>query len=91
MGATHPSEEPLYELLRDDRYRAYRRRRVPEAYSDGVELYLFDVEVDLAQSYPITEDCNLFAFAGTKPGPDGIIAMVPWAIADGAMSVVQSA
>jgi hypothetical protein len=90
-GATHASEEPLYELLRDDTYRPYRRRRLPDAYSDGVELYLFDVEVELAQSYPITDDCNLFSFAVTKPGPEGIIAMTPWAVADGALTVVETA
>jgi hypothetical protein len=89
-GATNASEEPLFALLHDDTYRAYRRRPVPEAYTDGVELYLFDVEVDLHQSFPITAETRLFLFATNKPGESGIIAMVPWAVADEAITVVET-
>ena len=89
-GPTNPADQALYELLKDDTYRAYRRRPVPEAYADGVELYLLDVEIDLFQSFPLSEETHLFLFAANKTGPSGIIAMVPRAVADEAITMVET-
>ena len=66
------------------------RRPVPEAYADGVELYLLDVEIDLFQSFPLSEETHLFLFAANKTGPSGIIAMVPWAVADEVITMIET-
>jgi hypothetical protein len=89
-GPSNDREEGLYTLLKDDTYRAYRRRRVPDEYSDGIELYLFDVEVDLHQSFPLTPDTRLFLFATNNVGESGTIAMAPWLVADDAITMVET-
>ena len=82
-GAQHSSEGAMVALLKDDMYEPYRRRAVPEPFAEGVELYLIDIEVDPGQV--ILTPFPFFAFAATDPGPSGLIAAVPKAVAEGAL------
>jgi hypothetical protein len=84
-GPSRPEEEPLFETLRDDTYRPWRRRRVPEPFAGAEEeLYLFDVEVDPQEGRPTPYDTVMFAFVA-KPGEKGEIVQVPWGVADAAV------
>jgi hypothetical protein len=85
-GAEKPEDEPLCALLREDKFHLWRRRRVPEPYANGVELYLFDVEVDLKQGRETPYDAILMVFVGT-PGEKGQIMHLPWRIANAAVSI----
>jgi hypothetical protein len=85
-----PSEQAkapeLAALLKDDMYRPYRRRRVPERDSDRKELYLLDVEVDPIEGHETPFEVVLFAFAA-DPGEKGEIMQLPWGVTQGAVSV----
>ncbi len=65
----------LVRLLRDDSYTENRRRLVPQEFSEGYELYLFDAELKLADCY--TGE-NVRAAYAALPGPVGPIMQVPW-------------
>ena len=67
----------LYTLLHDDTYHPDRRRRVPERYAGGHELYLLDVEVNPREAQVSPFGTPLFAFAA-EPGEKGEIAALPW-------------
>ena len=82
-GSSDPREQPMVALMKDDMYDDYRRRRVPEPFADGKELYLLDILVDPAEV--TLTPFPFFAFAVTDPGPDGMIAMLPKAVAEGAI------
>jgi hypothetical protein len=84
--ASQAGHEQLYELLHDDSYRPDRRRRLPAKYENGLELYLFDVEVKLTESIPTPYETLLFAFVA-EPGEKGGIAAVPWFVAKDAVTV----
>jgi hypothetical protein len=63
VGPSRPEEEPLVDLLRDDTFRPWRRRRIPESFAGGDdELYLFDVEVDLQEGRSTPYETVMFAF-----------------------------
>jgi hypothetical protein len=87
-GQSNPPHEdrPLWELLRDDNYRPYRRRRVPEPFADGKQLYLLDVEVDPREGAASPQGAVLFAFVATV-GEKGEIMQLPWAITQGAVEI----
>jgi len=80
------SHAELYTLLHDDMYRPDRRRCVPERYSNGLELYLFDVELNIHESQVTTYGTPLFAFAA-EPGEKGEIAALPWFVVKDAVHV----
>jgi hypothetical protein len=84
-----PRLAELAELLRDDSYQANRRRRVPEPYAEGLELYLFDVEIDPHKAILTDEGTPLFLFAA-EPGEKGEIAQVPAAVGAGAIHLVPA-
>lgn len=83
-GPSRPEDESLYSLLRDDTYRPYRRRRVPEPHAEGTELFLFDVELDVSEGRTTPFETILFAFVAT-PGEKGEIMQVPWDVANDAV------
>lgn len=70
-----PGAKRLLRLLRDDSYTENRRRLVPQEFSEGYELYLFDAELKLADCYQGT---NVRAAYAALPGPAGPILQVPW-------------
>jgi hypothetical protein len=77
----------LAALLADDIYRPHRRRRVPARDSDGKELYLLDVEVDLIEGEETPFESVLFAFAAHPEGEKGEIMQLPWGVTQGAVTV----
>ncbi|MCI0359850.1 MAG: hypothetical protein L0211_15340 [Planctomycetaceae bacterium] len=79
-------DRPLWELLRDDNYRPYRRRRVPEPFAEGQEFYLFDVEVDPSEGAALPGVAVLFAMVATS-GEKGEIKQLPWAVTQGAVEI----
>jgi hypothetical protein len=88
-GPQHSSEESMVALMKDDMYEPFRRRRVPEPFAGGVELYLLDIEVD--PNEVILTPFPFFAFAVTDPGPDGLIAALPKVVAEGAIAYALTA
>jgi hypothetical protein len=84
-GPSRPEETAVCELLRDDTYRPWRRRRVPEPFAaSDEELYLFDVEVDPREGRATPYDSVMFAFVATA-GEKGEIVQIPWTVADSAV------
>jgi len=93
LGAVYTGRAPdlhlhqeLSALLHDDMYRPDRRRRVPERYAGGYELYLFDVELNLSESLLTPHGNLLFVFAA-EPGEKGEIAALPWHVARDAVHI----
>jgi hypothetical protein len=92
LGQVYAMPEPpgefraLWELLRDDSFRPYRRRRVPEPDAGGKELYLFDVEIDPSQAIDTPHRTILFAFVA-DPGEKGEIMQLPWSVTQGAVRI----
>lgn len=84
-----PQHAALAELLRDDIHQANRRRRVPEPYAEGLELYLFDVEIDPHKVILTDAGTPLFLFAA-EPGEKGEIAQVPASVGAGAIHLVPA-
>jgi hypothetical protein len=80
------SIRPLAALLKDDMYRPYRRRRVPDLDAGGKELYLLDVEVDPIEGQETPFEAVVFAFAA-DPGEKGEIMQLPWGVTQGAVAV----
>jgi hypothetical protein len=66
----------------------FDRRRLDELVMNylrtpGKELYLFDVEIDLARTM-VRPDGRRFTAFVTMPGERAIIAQIPWAVVSGA-------
>jgi hypothetical protein len=76
----------LWNLLRDDTFHPYRRRRVPEPDAGGKELYLLDVEVDPREAIESPHETILFAFVA-EPGEKGEIMQLPWSVTQGAVRI----
>jgi hypothetical protein len=80
-GAEHAT---MRDLLRDDIYRPSRRRRVPEPCAEGLDLFLFDVELNPREGRSTAYDTVLFAFVAdfdeANQGESGGIAAIPWAV-----------
>jgi hypothetical protein len=89
-GSDNPADAETFELLRDDTYRAYRRRKLPEYYAHGLELFLLDVEIDLKEGRETPYDVVAFAMAARK-GDSGPIAQLPWGVAEGAVTIRDDA
>lgn len=91
--ASGPEHEELRKLLEDDTYRPHRRRRVPEPYAEGMDLLLFDVEVDAAQARETPYETAMFAFVADygdkeKKGEKGEIAAIPWYVVNDAVQIL---
>lgn len=76
-GPSAREEKAMAKILRDDTYRAGRRRPVPEPYAEGRPLYLFDAELDIEHAAPGPEESVLIACVA-PPGDRGAIAQIPW-------------
>jgi hypothetical protein len=81
-----PEDKPVWDLLRDDTFHPYRRRRLPEPHAEGKELYLLDVEVHPGEGQETPQGTVLFAFVA-EPGEKGEIAPLPWSATQGAVFV----
>jgi hypothetical protein len=88
-GSDDPADQESFQLLRDDTYRAYRRRRVPARYDAGLDLWLLDVEIDLKEARVTPYDVVAIAMIARK-GDSGPIAQLPWAVAQGAVDILES-
>jgi hypothetical protein len=87
QGPSSPSEQPLYELLRDDTFHPNRRRLIPPPIDYGLELMLFDVEIEnLAEGRETPYESVMFTFLA-EPEEKGGIIQVPWAVAAEAVQV----
>jgi len=83
-GSERESDRETVSLLRDDIYRAGRRRVVPKSHSEGRDLVLFDMEVDVSNVHS-ADDVVWIACVATmeKEGKDdgpprGSIVQIPW-------------
>lgn len=76
-GPTDPADNELFALLRDDQFKQERRRKVPSQYAGDLEIYLFDVWIDLAKTFDVSPASPLVACIATK-GDEGIIGQIPW-------------
>jgi len=84
-ASSHDAE--LLALLRDDAYRPCRRRRVPEPHAEGVEMFLFDVVVNVNEVQVAPFGAPLFAFVA-EPGEKGDTVNIPWKVAQDAVRIV---
>lgn len=66
---------PMQKLLKDDQFQENRRRPVPAAFSEGEQLYLFDIVLDTTQ---LSDDDQPLAACIANPGKSGAILQVPW-------------
>lgn len=89
-----PEHAALWKLLHDDIYHPHRRRRVPEPYAEGLDLLLFDVEVEANQARATPYNTAMFAFVADygdqeNRGEKGEIAMIPWYVVNDAVRVIE--
>ena len=88
-GSDRPEDKSVCELLHDDTYHPYRRRRVPEPHAEGLEMFLLDVEVELPEGRMTPYDTVLFAFLATG-GDKGEIVQIPWAVVQDAVHIAAN-
>jgi hypothetical protein len=79
-GSDVPQEGPMLKLLRDDEFQKQRRRRVPERFAPGKELFLFDMHIETAESRKVRD--ALIMFLAATPGETGAHVQVPLASVD---------
>jgi hypothetical protein len=83
-GPAHPTEQQIFDLLRDDTYHPYRRRTLPKPFDVYEGLILFDVRLVYGLGSLSPYCTTLHAFVAT-PNDDGEIMQIPWDVVSGAI------
>lgn len=78
-GAVSDVDQPLVELLRNDQFQEYRRRKLPEPRAAGMDLLLFDIHVDQSIVGFAGDGYPVFACLATA-GDEGGIIQIPWEV-----------
>lgn len=83
-GAKVPDHEGLFRLLRDDKFHSGRRRKLPEPFAQGREVYLFDVLTNIRDGVLTPHDSVAMLFVTTGVAT-GQIKQIPWSVAGDAI------
>jgi hypothetical protein len=75
-GSDDPDEAEVLKLLRSDKFHNNRRRRVPDALSNGRELWLFDISLKIEDTHYANDRIYIACLA--TEGRRGTILQLPW-------------
>ena len=75
-GSDAPEDAAVLKLLRSDKFHNDRRRRVPDAYSNGRELWLFDVMLKMEDAHYAND--RIYVACLATEGKRGTIQQLPW-------------
>jgi hypothetical protein len=79
-GSQYPKNPEIEAILREDAYRPYRRRLIPESYCGMANCYLFDVTLNPVDGAKSDHGSVTYAFVATSDKAQ-LIEQIPWSIA----------